>query len=184
MRLELVCSASGIWHDSHAHSRYGPDQKLYVTCNFFEDHRLLKHSAFGFIFYRVTSVLLILMSSLAAQLAKNASLNASLLVDRSRRKPTTSYLFTGKDADQHDLEAIHALGVNSLLELCSVNPKLRKFEDSLFSEHAKETDRTLLTSEAVEELDEAIEEFLFFLGPYLMEPPTSKILEWLVRRFR
>lgn len=124
------------------------------------------------------------MPTLAAQLAQNTSLNASLLVDRSRRKPTTSYLFTGKDADELDLESIYALGVNSLLSLSSVEPKLRKFEDDLFSEQAKETDRTLLTKERITELDERIEEFLWVLGPHLMEPPTAKILEWLVRRFR
>lgn len=124
------------------------------------------------------------MSSLAAQLVQSASLNASLLVDRSRRKPTSSYLFTGREADLHDLEAIHAIGINSFIHLSSVNPALEKYEDALFSERAKETDRTLLTAEANEELDSNIEEFLWLLGPYLMEPPTGKILEWLVRRFR
>jgi U3 small nucleolar RNA-associated protein 10 len=124
------------------------------------------------------------MPSLAAQLGQNASLNASLLVDRSRRKPAASYLFTGKDADEHDIDAIYALGVNSFLRLSSVEPKLRKFEADLFSEQAKETDRTLLTKERVAELDERIEEVLWVLGPYVMEPPTAKILEWLVRRFR
>lgn len=124
------------------------------------------------------------MSSLASQLAQNASLNASLLVDRSRRKPTTSYLFTGRDADQHDLEAIHALGINAFLHLASVNPTLEKYEDSLFSERAKETDRTLLSVAEAEELDKAIQEFLWLLSPYLMEPSTGKVVEWLVRRFR
>jgi len=124
------------------------------------------------------------MSSLATQLAQNASLNSSLLIDRSRRRPTASYLFTGKEADQHDLEAIHALGVNSFLHLASVIPSLEKYEDVLFSERAKEIDRTLLSSEAVDELDEAIDEFLCLLSPYLMESPTGKIIEWLVRRFR
>ncbi|CAA7262090.1 unnamed protein product [Cyclocybe aegerita] len=124
------------------------------------------------------------MSSLAAQLAQNASLNASLLVDRSKRKPTVSYLFTGREADQHDLDAIHALGINSLLHLASVRPGLKKYEEILFSERARETDRTMLTKENVEELNEAIEDFLLLLGPYLMEAPATKILEWLVRRFR
>ena len=54
-------------------------------------------------------------SSLAAQLAANASLNANLLVDRSKRKPTQSYLFTGRDADNYDLDSIHALAVNGFL---------------------------------------------------------------------
>lgn len=124
------------------------------------------------------------MSSLAAQLAQTSSLNASLLVDRSRRKPTLSYLFTGKEADQHDLEAIYALGVNSLIHLASVNPAFSEYEDILFSDRAKDTDRTLLTTEEIEALNKNIEDFLWLLSPYLLEPPTGKIIEWLVRRFR
>jgi len=77
--------------------------------------------------------------------------------------PTASYLFTEKYADQHDLGAIHALGVNSLLHLTSVVPVLEKYEDVLFSERAKETDRTLLPSEG---MDRAIEEFLWLLSPF------------------
>ncbi|KAG6836982.1 hypothetical protein H0H93_016935 [Arthromyces matolae] len=125
-----------------------------------------------------------LMSSLAAQLAQQASLNTALLVDRSRRKSAESYLFTGREADQHDLESIHALGVNGLLQLALLNPSLKKFEDQLFSEYAKITDRTLLPSDANAELDLGIASFLDLLGPYVMEAPTGKILEWLVRRFR
>ncbi|KAG6888637.1 hypothetical protein C0992_007989 [Termitomyces sp. T32_za158] len=124
------------------------------------------------------------MSSLAAQLAQNASLNSALLVDRSRRKSAESYLFTGRDADQHDLESIHALGVNGLLQLALLNPSLRKYEDQLFSEYAKATDRTLLSLEANAELDAGIAAFLALLGPYVMEAPTGKVLEWLVRRLR
>lgn len=124
------------------------------------------------------------MSSLAAQLAQSASLNTTLLADRSRRKAGESYLFTGREADQHDLESIHSLGVNGLLQLALLNPALRKLEDKLFSEHAKSTDRTLLSSEANVELDASITTCLALLGPYLMETPTGKVLEWLVRRFR
>ncbi|KAG6868786.1 hypothetical protein C0993_010713 [Termitomyces sp. T159_Od127] len=124
------------------------------------------------------------MSSLAAQLAQNASLNSALLVDRSRRKSAESYLFTGREADQHDLESIHAIGVNGLLQLALLNPSLRKYEDQLFSEYAKATDRTLLPLEASAELDEGIAAFLALLGPYVMEAPTGKVLEWLVRRLR
>ena len=124
------------------------------------------------------------MSGLTSQLAQNASLNSALLVDRSRRKPTSSYLFTGREAEQHDLEAIHALSVNSLIHLSSIEPALAKFQDVLFSDLAKLTDRTLLSMDASRELDRSIEEFLLKLGPYLMEAPSSSILEWLVRRFR
>lgn len=124
------------------------------------------------------------MSSLAAQLAQSVSLNSALLVDRSRRKSGESYLFTGRDADHHDLEAIYALGCNGFLQLSLLNPSLRQFEDQLFSEHAKSTDRTLLPVEANALLDKSLGSFLPLLGPYLMENPTGKVIEWLVRRFR
>lgn len=123
-------------------------------------------------------------SRLAAQLAQNASLNTSLLVDRSRRKPTESYLFTGREADQHDLESIHALGINGLIQLKSLNPNLKAFEDALFSDAVKDMDRTLLNVAANKELDRSIAAFTKLLGPYLMEAPTGKVIEWLVRRFR
>jgi U3 small nucleolar RNA-associated protein 10 len=123
-------------------------------------------------------------SKLAAQLAKNTSLNASLLSDRSYRRPTESYLFTGREIDQHDLQSIHALGVNGYLQVKSMSPPLHKFGDSLFSDAVKDVDRTLLSAEANAELDRNIEGFLKLLGPYLLEAPTGKVLEWLVRRFR
>ncbi|KAK7055439.1 U3 small nucleolar RNA-associated protein 10 [Favolaschia claudopus] len=125
-----------------------------------------------------------MVSSLAAQLAKGASLNTTLLVDRSRRKTAESYLFTGREADQHDLDSIHALGANGFLQLTSLNNAFQDFEEPLFSSGARETDRILLAEEAIAQLDLAISGFLALLGPYLMEAPTGKVLEWLVRRFR
>jgi U3 small nucleolar RNA-associated protein 10 len=125
-----------------------------------------------------------MVSSLAAQLAKSASLNATILVDRSRRKTSESYLFTGREADQHDLESIYALGVNGFLQLTSLNAAFRVYEESLFSDSSKDTDRTLLASEAVNQLNVSINGCLSLLGPYLTEAPTGKVLEWLVRRFR
>ncbi|KAF7326662.1 U3 small nucleolar RNA-associated protein 10 [Mycena venus] len=125
-----------------------------------------------------------MVSSLAAQLPKGASLNTTLLVDRSRRKAAESYLFTGREADQHDLESIHALGVNGFLQLATLNAAFREFEGPLFSDGSRDTDRTLLSAEAIVQIDLAISGFLSLLGPYLMEAPTGKVLEWLVRRFR
>ncbi|KAH6904492.1 hypothetical protein BKA70DRAFT_1373519 [Coprinopsis sp. MPI-PUGE-AT-0042] len=115
---------------------------------------------------------------------QNASLNAALYVDRSRRKATPSYLFTGRGADEYDLETIYSIGVNSFLHLASIFPPLETYEDALFSERAKNTDRTLLSPDAIAELDKALEEFLVLLGPYLMEAPTGRVLEFLVKRFR
>jgi U3 small nucleolar RNA-associated protein 10 len=124
------------------------------------------------------------MSSLAAQLAQSASLNVALLTDRSKRKPSESYLFTGREADQHDLDSIHALGTNAFLKLCSVDQRLRSFEYDLFSDRARALDRTLLGREEDEKLSGLIGQFLGLLGPWLLEAPTARVIEWLVRRFR
>lgn len=123
-------------------------------------------------------------SSLAAQLAQSFSLNSALLVDRARRKPTRSYLFTEREADKHDLESIHALALNAFIQLRQWNPALQNYENSLFSDAAKGIDRTLLPLEEAKELDGKISGFLPLLGGDLMEIPTGRVLEWLVRRFR
>ncbi|KAF7977911.1 hypothetical protein HWV62_2480 [Athelia sp. TMB] len=123
------------------------------------------------------------MSSLAAQLTQNASLNASLL-STSRRKPTESYLFPPSQASTHDLESIHFLAANAFLQLKSVQPACRKYEAALFSDAIKDLDRTLLNKDSAGELNENLAAFLRLLGPWVMEGMVGKILEWLVRRFR
>lgn len=123
-------------------------------------------------------------SSLATQLAQSVSLNSAILVDRARRKPTRSYLFTEREADKHDLESIHALALNAFIQLRRWNPALQSYENSLFSDAAKGIDRTLLPLEEAKELDRKISGFLPLLGNDLMEMPTGRVLEWLVRRFR
>ncbi|KAH9837712.1 armadillo-type protein [Rhodofomes roseus] len=122
-------------------------------------------------------------SSLAAQLAQSASLNAALL-NTSRRRSTESYLFSAKEAQQHDLDAIFALGTNGFAQLKSLDSALRHFEQALFSDSAKGTDRTLLPADANAELDRQIASFLPLIGPFLLDAPTGRVLEWLVRRFR
>lgn len=123
-------------------------------------------------------------SSLATQLAQTASLNAALLVDRTRRKPTQSYLFTGREADNHDLESIYALALNAFIQFRQWDPSIQRYEDTLFSDAAKGLDRTLLPAVEAKELDGKISTFLPLLGKDLMEMPTGRLLEWLVRRFR
>ncbi|KAG2743208.1 hypothetical protein P692DRAFT_20171602 [Suillus brevipes Sb2] len=56
-------------------------------------------------------------SALASQLAASASLNASLLDTHTR-----AYLFTGRRADVHGLNSIHALISNALAQSSSLSP--------------------------------------------------------------
>ncbi|KAJ3784963.1 armadillo-type protein [Lentinula aff. detonsa] len=128
-------------------------------------------------------------TALASQLASQASQNAQLIVDRSRTRgkhtSVESYLFVNaRDASEYDLDAIFALGHSGFEALTILNPRLGAYEENLFSYHARNVDRTLLTPEAVRELDIALEGCLQEMGAYLMESAASKVLEWLVRRFR
>ncbi|KAG2130333.1 hypothetical protein DEU56DRAFT_815464 [Suillus clintonianus] len=139
-------------------------------------------------------------SALASQLAASASLNASLLeAHTSKRRRTESYLFTGRDTDVHDLDSIHALASNAFAQLSSLSPAFTArtiklgsdgsslpvdFDQTLFSEAARNTDRTMQSRDVNTNLDRTLNAFLSLLGPWLMEAPTSKVLEWLVRRFR
>ncbi|KAF8125619.1 hypothetical protein EV363DRAFT_1225659 [Boletus edulis] len=138
-------------------------------------------------------------SVLASQLAASTSLNASLLQDRSKKRQTESYLFTGRDADLHDLDSIHALASTAFTHLRSLSPAFSSkslnvgpdgspcavdFENVLFSDAARALDRTLQTSDYNANLDQNINAFLALLGPWLMDAPTNKVLEWLIRRFR
>ncbi|KAI0776755.1 hypothetical protein BD413DRAFT_469201 [Trametes elegans] len=126
-----------------------------------------------------------MVSSLAEQLARSASLNANLLNEKARKQAQSeSYLFSPKEARQHDLESLHALGVNGFLQLRALQPAVAPFEQQLFSDAAKALDRTLQPAEQNAKLDAAISSFLPLLGPFLLDAPTGKVLEWLVRRFR
>ncbi|KDQ16943.1 hypothetical protein BOTBODRAFT_144298 [Botryobasidium botryosum FD-172 SS1] len=126
-------------------------------------------------------------SSLAAQLAQNASLNAAQLLHHSsarRRHDTASYLFTSREAGHHDLESIYALGLNGYTKVRLLQPDLEQVEDALFSETAKELDRTLLPPDQVKAIDLAIGQVLRLLSPHVLESPTASVIEYLVRRFR
>ncbi|KAF5392137.1 hypothetical protein D9757_003220 [Collybiopsis confluens] len=129
-------------------------------------------------------------TALASQLATQASQNAQILLERSRTRgkhaTVESYLFpNSREAAEHDLDSIYALGRSGFDALSILNPRIASYEDQLFSYHAKTLDRTLLPSESVNDLDEALEGCLKELGAFLLEGnAASKIIEWLVRRFR
>lgn len=135
-------------------------------------------------------------SALASQLAASASQNAVLLASKKR---TESYLFTGGDAQAHDLDSVHAVAANAFTRLCTLSPAFLAqtvkygqdgtpmpvdFEHTLFSDAAKSVDRTLQSEEVNANLDRTINAFLALLGQWLLEIPTGQVLEWLVKRFR
>ncbi|KAG8835932.1 snoRNA-binding rRNA-processing protein utp10 [Serendipita sp. 399] len=118
---------------------------------------------------------------LAAQLAKSASLNSNSF--QSKRN-TESYLFTPQQARHHDLDALYQLAQNGLQLLSTSSGHLKTLKTSLLLPSSKFTDRTTLSKEENALIDREVETLLFAISPFLTEPAASKIVEWLVRRFR
>ena len=54
----------------------------------------------------------------------------------------------------------------------------------LFGEQSIKLDRTTLPKSSNDEIDAAVRELLYLLGPVLLSRSAAKVLEWLVRRFR
>lgn len=127
-----------------------------------------------------------MVSSLAAQLAKGASVNANVLASRTGGKPNAdSYLFSGREAAEHDLDSVLALAQNGIAQLSAVSSELSDvMPRSLFSDASRNLDRTLIPETEVALLNKDIALTLRLVSPYLLQPPAAKIIEWLVRRFR
>lgn len=124
------------------------------------------------------------MSSLARQLAGIASLDAGRLTSRTGAPSSKSYLFSAKAAAEHDLDAIFSLAQAGFDELVQVDADMEPFEERLFSESARRTDRMMLSKEENAELDEVLNRCLRRLGKWIGTMAGGKCIEWLVRRFR
>ena len=124
------------------------------------------------------------MSSLQQQLQSIASLDASRLTSRTGQPSSKSYLFPANEAASHDLDAIFALGSSGFEELVSLDPDFAQYEDELFSEKSKRTDRMLLSPTENADLDKVLARCLRRLGRWVGIMAGGRCLEWLVRRFR
>ncbi|KAF8315807.1 hypothetical protein DL93DRAFT_2154983 [Clavulina sp. PMI_390] len=127
-----------------------------------------------------------MVSALASQLAQGASVNAALLASRSGGKPSAdSFLFSAREAAEHDLDSILALAQNGLAQLSAVSQGFAAaMPQSLFSDSSRHLDRTLLPEPEVAQLNADIALALRLVSPHLLQSPAAKIIEWLVRRFR
>jgi U3 small nucleolar RNA-associated protein 10 len=123
-------------------------------------------------------------TSLAAQLQNIASLDAGRLTSKYGQPSSKSYLFPSKVAEKHDLDAVYALGQSGFDELAKLDEGMEEFEEELFSEAAKRTDRMMLTEEENAKLDITLGRCLRRLGKWIGIMAGGKCIEWLVRRFR
>jgi hypothetical protein len=81
-------------------------------------------------------------TSLARQLQTLRSETAATL-DKRKHDRVASLLFDPQDAAEQDYDAVLALGQNGLLGLVQLDGRFREFEQTLFSETAKEMDRAI-----------------------------------------
>lgn len=112
-----------------------------------------------------------------------ANINARQLAQNAT-KHRDSYLFSHRQAATLSNDDIFNLAQNGLAALLQLDPRLSNFEDDLFGDGSKQTDRTLLTKEENEKLDIVLSSCLRTLGPNVLVRPCGQVLEWLIRRYR
>ncbi|KAH9450688.1 hypothetical protein Pst134EB_018214 [Puccinia striiformis f. sp. tritici] len=123
------------------------------------------------------------MASLKNQLASLVQSNPETgrLKNLSRRD---SYIYSPSQAAKLTIDQVHQIGVDGFHQISLYNSVFQKFNQPLFGEASKRTDRTLLEPDEAKILTNTIEEFLIRLSPYLLTKPSAHVLEWLIRRFR
>lgn len=82
------------------------------------------------------------------------------------------------------MDSIFALAQSGYAALLVIDPSLSQTGDTFLSNAARVVDRTVMPRDQVKELQLSIAAFLRQISKYLLEIPTSKVIEWLVRRFR
>jgi U3 small nucleolar RNA-associated protein 10 len=93
-----------------------------------------------------------------------------------------SFLFDSREAAKYDTEAIHAIGINGLLELAAVDARFADFRDGvLFGAEARAVGPDQRTQQDLDAADEAIERLCDLLCAHFARRAAHKVVEWLVR---
>ncbi|KAL1598656.1 snoRNA-binding rRNA-processing protein utp10 [Paraconiothyrium brasiliense] len=125
------------------------------------------------------------MTSLQKQLAAIAASSTHQLDLKAQKLAHgKSLLFEPRIAASQTFENIYLLCYEGFRDLCALDPRFVQFSRNLFSEQSKVEDRTQMTQQENEKLDEVLEAFITMVGPRLLLKPAEKALDWLVRRFR
>ncbi|KAJ1968189.1 snoRNA-binding rRNA-processing protein utp10, partial [Dispira parvispora] len=105
-------------------------------------------------------------------------------VNLAFKKTRPSFIFSEREAADIDSDTIYNLGHTGFEELVQLDSTLKDFESEFFSPLCKSTDRVQLTKAENDALDKTLGRFLEHLAPHFLISPTSRVLEWLIRRFR
>ncbi|KAK4702660.1 U3 small nucleolar RNA-associated protein 10, partial [Phenoliferia sp. Uapishka_3] len=124
------------------------------------------------------------MSSLATQLAARNTLDSSRLSTSQSLKHPPSFIYSPRHAASISTSDLHHIASNAYDQLISIDPFFERYQQKLFGEEAKRTDRGALTKEENDKLDLVLEKVMRAMGKHMLLKPAGIVLEWLVRRFR
>lgn len=124
-------------------------------------------------------------TSLAAQLAQvAANSKSSLNVKAQKAAHSKSLIWEPRVAASQSYQSLYTTCHQGFEELCHLDARFARFQNTIFSEESQNQDRTQLTKAENEELNRQIDAFLRLAGGRLRLMPAIKSIEWLIRRFR
>lgn len=125
------------------------------------------------------------MSSLSQQLKSINEKTASVALDRKSRSKihSKSLIFDPKIASTQDYDYLYQIGLEGLEDLIEIDSRFSKFKQTLFSETTINLDRNVQTQDTLDQLNKNVEVFLSLVSPYYLLTPSTKAVEWLIRRF-
>ncbi|KAI5481102.1 U3 small nucleolar RNA-associated protein 10 [Pseudohyphozyma bogoriensis] len=123
-------------------------------------------------------------SSLASQLAQRTTLDSSRLASAQSLKHPPSFIYTPRHAAAISTAQLADIAATAWDSLASIDPFFERYQNHIFGEQARGTDRSALTKDENEKLDKVLEKVMRALGKHMLLKPAGVVLEWLVRRFR
>ena len=93
-----------------------------------------------------------------------------------------SFLFDTREAATFDSDAIHAIGINGLLELTASDGRFAEFREGiLFSPEARAVAPEQRTQQELDDTDSTIARLCDLLSAHFARRPAHKVIEWLIR---
>jgi len=99
------------------------------------------------------------------------------------RKAKVSLVFDPKTAAFTDSDTYYQIGYQGFSELVSIEPRIAKFQKSVFDYSNSQIDPLFLTADENRELSEKVKSLLYIISDYCMNMATVKILEYLIQHY-
>uniref|UniRef100_A0A0N4ZAI0 HEAT repeat-containing protein 1 n=1 Tax=Parastrongyloides trichosuri TaxID=131310 RepID=A0A0N4ZAI0_PARTI len=121
------------------------------------------------------------MTSLSRQLEQ---LKTPVTDALGAEKQVVSFLFDKKQAGALDREKFYQIGITGLLQLKEIDSDIDCYEPDLFTEDKINFQRSMLSKEENEKLNDSLERMLFCLAPYFQHTACHQVIEWLIYKYQ